>query len=112
MHYSLGVRTFYTFYNPFIPITDDRSDRFSFFFLPPEWQEKVSANGSVVLAALIAFEILSLVSPWRVLKVDNWAHLGGYAAGAVSGFGLKAKLDEERRKNSSWWQNFLGGEWR
>ncbi|KAH8693041.1 putative rhomboid family protein [Talaromyces proteolyticus] len=67
-------------------------------FLPHEWREYVAVNGSTVLAGIVAFEILSLISPFKVAKLDHWAHLGGYFAGAVWATLYKSKLEKEKRR--------------
>lgn len=48
----------------------------------------------------MGIELLNLVSPWKFAKIDHWAHLGGYAAGVVSGLALKWELEKQiqRRK--------------
>ncbi|OKL60441.1 hypothetical protein UA08_04323 [Talaromyces atroroseus] len=69
-------------------------------FLPHEWREYVAANGSTVLGLIVAFELFNLVSPFKVAKLDHWAHLGGYFAGAVWAILYKEKLDREKRKRN------------
>lgn len=59
------------------------SDKITIFFLPREWQEKISASGWIFLTNLVIFELVGLFSPIKFLRLDYWAHLGGYAAGTV-----------------------------
>ncbi|KAK2753434.1 hypothetical protein FQN55_003563 [Onygenales sp. PD_40] len=66
--------------------------------LPASWQETFSARGSTFLTAIIALEVISMVGPFRMLAMDHWSHLGGYAAGAVVGWWLlRAKKEREKR---------------
>ncbi|KAK2781054.1 hypothetical protein FQN52_001945, partial [Onygenales sp. PD_12] len=67
--------------------------------LPASWQETFSARGSTFLTAIIALEVISMVGPFRMLAMDHWSHLGGYAAGAVVGWWLlRAKREREKRE--------------
>ncbi|EED20270.1 rhomboid family protein, putative [Talaromyces stipitatus ATCC 10500] len=77
-------------------------------FLPNEWRNYLSANGSTVLLAIVAFEIFNLVSPFKVVgKLDNYAHLGGYFAGAVWAALYKSKGERERQRKRNEQRGFL-----
>ncbi|KAK2805987.1 hypothetical protein FQN50_006002 [Emmonsiellopsis sp. PD_5] len=79
-------------------------------FLPTSWQETFSARGSTFLTAIIAFEVFSMVGPFRMLAMDYWSHLGGYAAGAVVGWWLlRAKRERERREKEGREKGWFGG---
>jgi len=82
-------------------------ERFTIFFLPAEWQEVISAKGWVLLTGFVAFEILNVVSPFRVVKLDHFAHLGGYLIGAVWALTWKGEQEKKRRKNRTWFDRFL-----
>ncbi|RHZ66176.1 hypothetical protein CDV55_106872 [Aspergillus turcosus] len=82
-------------------------ERFTIFFLPAEWQEVISAKGWVLLTGFVAFEILNVVSPLRVVKLDHFAHLGGYLIGAVWALMWKGEQEKKRRKNRTWFDRFL-----
>jgi len=60
------------------------SDRLTLFFLPREWQETFSAPGYMFLAGIVAFEVFCLTTRYKSLKLDYWAHLGGYFSGVTS----------------------------
>ncbi|KAI1975099.1 hypothetical protein LOZ56_000890 [Ophidiomyces ophidiicola] len=83
------------------------NDKLTIAFLPRNWQEMFSANGSTFLAVIVLVEIITLVSPFRIASMDHWAHLGGYATGAVVGWLWKEKRERDRKK--SVWQKFLDG---
>ncbi|KAI1962443.1 hypothetical protein LOZ58_002785 [Ophidiomyces ophidiicola] len=83
------------------------NDKLTIAFLPRNWQEMFSANGSTFLAVIVLIEIITLVSPFRIASMDHWAHLGGYATGAVVGWLWKEKRERDRKK--SVWQKFLDG---
>lgn len=89
-------------------MTDDQtSDKLTIFLLPPEWQEVISAPGWLVLAGFVAFETLSLVTPFRAAKFDHFAHLGGYLAGTVWAVTWKAERDKKRREEMTWLEKFF-----
>ncbi|PKX94453.1 rhomboid protease PCP1 [Aspergillus novofumigatus IBT 16806] len=81
-------------------------ERFTVFFLPREWQEVISAKGWVLLTGFVAFEIFSLVSPFRVMKLDHFAHLGGYLIGAVWALAWKGE-QKKRRQNKTWFERVM-----
>jgi rhomboid-like protein len=55
-----------------------------------------------VLAAIVAFEVFNLVSPFKVVgKLDNYAHLGGYFAGFVWALLYKSRREKERQRRRS-----------
>ncbi|OXV11937.1 hypothetical protein Egran_00306 [Elaphomyces granulatus] len=60
------------------------NDRLTLFFLPREWQETFSAPGYMFLAGIVAFEVFCLTTRYKSLKLDYWAHLGGYFSGVTS----------------------------
>jgi rhomboid-like protein len=75
------------------------SDKLVPSFLPHDWRDSISANGSTVLAAIVAFEVFNLISPFKVVrKLDNYAHLGGYFAGFVWAILYKSKREKERQR--------------
>lgn len=78
------------------------SDKLTIFFLPPEWQEVLSAPGWLVLTGFVAFETLNLVAPFRTVRLDHFAHLGGYLAGTVSAVAWKAQREKKREENMTW----------
>ncbi|QKX56479.1 uncharacterized protein TRUGW13939_03584 [Talaromyces rugulosus] len=78
-------------------------------FLPHEWREYVAADGSTVLAGIVLFELFNLVSPFKVAKLDHWAHLGGYFAGAAWAMMHKPKLERKRREERGWIDRFMSG---
>ncbi|RHZ66229.1 rhomboid protease PCP1 [Aspergillus thermomutatus] len=84
-------------------------ERFTIFFLPPEWQEVISAKGWVLLTGFVAFEIFNLVSPFRVVKLDHFAHLGGYLIGAVWALAWNGEREKKRRKDRTWFERVLSG---
>jgi rhomboid-like protein len=81
-------------------------ERFTIFFLPREWQEVISAKGWVLLTGFVAFEIFNLVSPFRVMKLDHFAHLGGYLIGAVWALAWKGE-QKKRRQNRTWFERVM-----
>ncbi|EEP80907.1 predicted protein [Uncinocarpus reesii 1704] len=83
------------------------NDKLAIAFIPRDWQEVFSANGSTFLAAIVLIEIITLMSPLRILAMDHWAHLGGYATGALVGWFWKEKREKEKKKN--FWYKFLEG---
>ncbi|OJD13100.1 hypothetical protein AJ78_06405 [Emergomyces pasteurianus Ep9510] len=92
------------------------NDKLTIALLPQSWQETFSASGSTFLAVIVFVEIASLaVLPFRLRMpvMDHWSHLGGYAAGAVTGWLWKGKRKEERRrkreKEEGLWGWFGGG---
>ncbi|KAH1486665.1 hypothetical protein LV164_001241 [Aspergillus fumigatus] len=81
-------------------------EKFTIFFLPREWQEVISAKGWVLLTGFVAFEIFNLVSPFRVMKLDHFAHLGGYLIGAVWALAWKGE-QKKRRQNRTWFERLM-----
>ncbi|KAL1990654.1 hypothetical protein VTN49DRAFT_6493 [Thermomyces lanuginosus] len=76
-------------------------------FLPESYRNTFSASGSTVLAGIILFEVLNLLAPakWKMARLDHWAHLGGYVAGAVwarSYHSNKKKRERESVKRNLW----------
>lgn len=76
-------------------------------FLPESYRNTFSASGSTVLAGIVLFEVLNLLAParWKMARLDHWAHLGGYVAGAVwawSYLSNKKKKERERVKRNFW----------
>lgn len=67
------------------------------------------------LLGIIAVDILSLVLPFKFAAMDHWAHLGGYAAGAFSGWIWKERererIRERRKKENGIWDigRWFGG---
>ncbi|PGH19135.1 hypothetical protein AJ80_04213 [Polytolypa hystricis UAMH7299] len=89
-----------------------KDDKLTFPLLPADWQQSLSANGSTFLAVIVAIEVLSLVSPIRIGAMDHWAHLGGYATGAVVGWLWRERKEKERKKRRSeegFWGRLSGG---
>ncbi|KAL1856043.1 hypothetical protein Plec18170_003911 [Paecilomyces lecythidis] len=74
------------------------NDKLTLWFLPREWQDTISARGSVFLTGIVLFEAISLFTPFRVAALDHWAHLGGYLTGAAWASYWKTKRDRERNK--------------
>jgi rhomboid-like protein len=74
-----------------------------FGVFPPDNWPSISALGFLVF--LIGLEIATLKKMTAVIKVDHWAHLGGYAAGIASAQMLrmqarwKKALEDEKKKN-------------
>ncbi|WEW55673.1 rhomboid superfamily protein [Emydomyces testavorans] len=85
------------------------NDKLTIAFLPRDWQEIFSANGSTFLAVIVIVEFLTLALPFRIAAMDHWSHLGGYATGALVGWLWKEKRERERKKNV--WHRFLDGHW-
>ncbi|EAS31673.3 rhomboid family protein [Coccidioides immitis RS] len=83
------------------------NDKLTIAFLPRDWQEMFSANGSTFLAVIVLVEIITLALPFRIAAMDHWSHLGGYATGALVGWLWKEKRERERKKN--FWHRFLDG---
>lgn len=79
-------------------LTPKLSDKLTLWFLPREWQDTISARGSVFLTGIVLFEAISLFTPFRVAALDHWAHLGGYLTGAAWASYWKTKRDRERKK--------------
>ncbi|KAH8778171.1 hypothetical protein F5882DRAFT_407947 [Hyaloscypha sp. PMI_1271] len=74
-----------------------------FGVFPPEDWSSIPALGLLVF--LIGLEIATLNKMGAFIKVDHWAHLGGYAAGIASAQMLRMqarrrKAIEEERKNA------------
>ncbi len=70
-------------------------------------QEVISAPGWIVLAAFVAFETVSLVTPFRAANFDHFAHLGGYLMGTVSAVAWKADIEKKRREETPWLEKWL-----
>ena len=83
------------------------SEEFTFFFLPPEWQEVASAKGWMVLTGLVALEFVNMFT--RRALIDYWAHLGGFLAGALWSAAYKMQKENERRKNRTWFERTFRG---
>ncbi|KAL1956983.1 hypothetical protein VTO42DRAFT_6472 [Malbranchea cinnamomea] len=87
------------------------NDKFTLGFLPDKYKETFSATGRNFLIAIVLVELVSLVTPLRVVAaLDHWSHLGGYAAGAVVGSYWKEKREREkkRRREESFWGRYFG----
>ncbi|KAI9928537.1 hypothetical protein MW887_001751 [Aspergillus wentii] len=82
-------------------------DRLTVFFLPREWQEIISVRGSVFLTGIVAFELFNLVSPFRVARVDHWAHLGGYLVGAIWATAYNEEREKKRREEMTWFEKLV-----
>ncbi|GAB1209008.1 hypothetical protein APSETT445_007773 [Aspergillus pseudonomiae] len=82
-------------------------EEFTFFFLPPEWQEVASAKGWMVLTGLVALEFVNMFT--RRALIDYWAHLGGFLAGALWSAAYKMQKENERRKNRTWFERTFRG---
>jgi rhomboid-like protein len=85
-----------------IRANENKSENFTFFFLPSEWQEVASAKGWMVLTGLVALEFINMFTRGRAL-IDYWAHIGGFLAGTIWSVAYK-KQNEERQKNKSWYE--------
>ncbi|KAK2735956.1 hypothetical protein FQN57_001029 [Myotisia sp. PD_48] len=83
------------------------NDKLTFALLPQHLQEKFSASGSTFLCSIVLVELVSLVSPFRLVAVDYWSHLGGLAAGALIGYLSKQKKKHERKQELGWWTRFF-----
>jgi rhomboid-like protein len=74
-----------------------------FGVIPPENWPSISALTFLVI--LISLDVLSLNKLNKIVTVDHWAHLGGYAAGIASAEMMKMRarqrkaIEAERRKN-------------
>jgi rhomboid-like protein len=83
-----------------------------FGFFPPENWPSISAMGFLIL--LISLDIIGLTSK-KVVNIDHWAHLGGYASGIAAAEMLKVRSrqrkasDAERRKNMGVIDRIRGG---
>lgn len=111
LHSEYASPHFFLTHSPFFKESTKRgynSDKLVPSFLPHEWRNSISANGSTVLLAIVAFEIFNLVSPFKVVgKLDNYAHLGGYFAGAVWAVLYKSKRERERQRKRNEQRGFL-----
>lgn len=92
------------------------------WILPRELQDTIWTYGSVFLLGLVAVEIFGMVMPASVLRVfpfsrlakmDQAAHLGGYATGAGCGYAFaqrkKAREREQKSRGASQWLSSLRG---
>jgi rhomboid-like protein len=104
--YSFSTRKLESVLQWLIDYSHNR-ERFTIFLLPPEWQEVISAKGWVLLTGFVAFEIFNLVSPFRVVKLDHFAHLGGYLIGAVWALAWNDEQEKKRRKNRTWFERVM-----
>ncbi|OGM43797.1 rhomboid family protein [Aspergillus bombycis] len=77
-------------------------EKFTFFFLPPDWQEVASAKGWMVLTGLVALEFVNMFT--RRALIDYWAHLGGFLAGALWSTAYKMRKGNEQRINKTWFE--------
>ncbi|KAE8379433.1 hypothetical protein BDV26DRAFT_259437 [Aspergillus bertholletiae] len=82
-------------------------EKFTFFFLPTEWQEVASAKGWMVLAGLVALEFVNMFT--RRALIDYWAHLGGFLAGALWSTAYKKRKENERLINQTWFERTFRG---
>lgn len=87
------------------------SDKLTIFFLPRELQEIISAPGWLVLAGFIAFETISLVTPFRAANFDHFAHLGGYFMGIVGAVAWKAERQKKLREEAPFLEKWLTPKW-
>ena len=72
------------------------SAKFNFIFLPEDKSPTMSS--SVVLTVLIILEFVDL---WKgVVRVDHFAHLGGYLAGIIGAQLLKIRAERPQEKNT------------
>ncbi|KAH7330124.1 hypothetical protein BKA65DRAFT_508568 [Rhexocercosporidium sp. MPI-PUGE-AT-0058] len=75
----------------------------AFGVFPPEDWPSISALA--LLALMVSADVFGVWKGNRIITVDHWAHLGGYAAGAVAAGvmrrqqQLKKERELERRKN-------------
>jgi rhomboid-like protein len=85
------------------------SDKFTLILLPPDLREILSASGSTFLAVVVIIEFIGLMRPLRIVgSLDHWAHLGGYASGALLGWHWKKRQQEQRmRKRQEGWRRYL-----
>ena len=97
--------------NPWQWLIIKTSDKLTIFLLPPEWQEIISAPGWLVLTGFVAFETLSLVTPFRAAKFDHFAHLGGYLAGTVWALTWKAEREKKRQEEMTWLDKLFSSKW-
>lgn len=71
-------------------------------FPPEDWP---SISALMLLALMVSADVFMVWRGNKVITVDHWAHLGGYAAGAVAAGVLRRQQTErreremERRKN-------------
>ncbi|EIT79065.1 integral membrane protease of the rhomboid family [Aspergillus flavus] len=77
-------------------------EKFTLFFLPPEWQEVASAKGWIVLTGLVALEFVNMFT--RRALIDYWAHLGGFLAGTLWSTAYKKRKENERLINKTWYE--------
>ncbi|KAE8393943.1 hypothetical protein BDV23DRAFT_148292 [Aspergillus alliaceus] len=82
------------------------NEKFTFFFLPPEWQDVASAKGWMVLSGLVVLEFVNMFT--RRALIDYWAHLGGFLAGALWSTAYKKKL-KEQQTDKSWFERTFRG---
>jgi rhomboid-like protein len=81
------------------------NEKIRIFGFPPENWPSLSAMS--FLCVLIGLDVLGLTRVGRIITVDHWAHLGGYAAGIGAAQLLRVKnkrreqMEVERRKNLS-----------
>ncbi|KAL4877204.1 hypothetical protein BJY04DRAFT_198756 [Aspergillus karnatakaensis] len=74
-------------------------EKWAIFFLPKEWQETFSAPAWMFVTGLVTFDILGAVLNRRNPRMDYFAHMGGYATGALFAIGWREKVRRERLKN-------------
>ncbi|PLB44038.1 rhomboid-domain-containing protein [Aspergillus steynii IBT 23096] len=84
-------------------------DKFTFFFVPKEWQETCSIQGKVFLTGLVLLELVNLRFSAIGGQIDNWAHLGGLLIGTLSALAHK-RQEKERLENTSWFDRMFRGE--
>ena len=87
------------------------SEKLTIFFLPRELQEIISAPGWLVLAGFIAFETISLVTPFRAANFDHFAHLGGYFMGIVGASAWKTERQKKLREEAPFLEKWLTPKW-
>lgn len=72
-------------------------DKVTFFgvFPPEDWP---SISALMLLALMVSMDVFSVWKGNKIITVDHWAHLGGYAAGAVAAGVLRRQQKERREK--------------
>lgn len=71
-------------------------------FPPEDWP---SISALALLALMVSADVFSVWKGNRIITVDHWAHLGGYAAGAVAAGVVRRQIqvrkerEVERRRN-------------
>ncbi|PYH49888.1 rhomboid protease PCP1 [Aspergillus saccharolyticus JOP 1030-1] len=82
------------------------NDNLTFYLIPKDWQAVASAQGWVILSAIVGFEAIRLAMTFRAPTLDHWAHIGGYLTGIVWAVVRNAK-EKKRREEMSWFQRLF-----